>query len=108
MKKVPSKNNAIIRLEKERWIHIVESHNEVAGMMDIILEAVNSPDKIFEGWDGELLALKMIDKNKGLVVVYRETGANDGFVITAFLTKRLQSLEKRRIIWQKQRQYKGK
>jgi hypothetical protein len=33
-----------------------------------------------------------------LLVVYRETG-HDGFVITAFLTRRTKSLERRTQLW---------
>jgi hypothetical protein len=35
---------------------------------------------------------------KWVVVVYREKG-DDGFVITAFLTRRTRSLEKRKQLW---------
>ena len=34
-----------------------------------------------------------------MVVVYRETNPSDGFVITAFLTRRLRSLDRRNQIW---------
>jgi hypothetical protein len=35
---------------------------------------------------------------KYIVVVYREQ-ENDGFVITAFLTRRIRSLERRKQVW---------
>jgi len=41
-----------------------------------------------------------INEGKHLVVVYRESG-NDGFIITAFLTRKLSSLERRKQIWPK-------
>ena len=44
-----------------------------------------------------------IDNGKYIVVVYRELSKGDGFVITAFLTRRRRQFERRRKIWQKRR-----
>jgi hypothetical protein len=49
-----------------------------------------------------LLAAVFYRKDKLLVVVYKEE-ISDGFVITAFFTKRIQSMLKRKILWQKQK-----
>jgi hypothetical protein len=46
----------------------------------------------------ELLALREISLGKYLVVVYREF-ENDGFIITAFVTIRTQSLNRRKQLW---------
>jgi hypothetical protein len=43
-----------------------------------------------------------MEDGKTLVVVYRETGADDGFVITAFLTRRPGSFERRKQVWPEQ------
>jgi len=51
-----------------------------------------------EGDDGQLLAVREFDLGKYIVVVYREQ-ENDGFVITAFLTRRIRSLERRKQVW---------
>ncbi len=51
------------------------------------------------GGAGECLAIKGLEKGKYLVVVYREVSKNDGFIITAFLTRRKRQFEKRRRIW---------
>ena len=64
------------------------------------LETIVNPSKILEGGDGELLAVREIEKNKFLVVVYREL-ISDGFIITAFLTRREQYLNRRRQVWPK-------
>ena len=45
-----------------------------------------------------MLAVREIDLGKYLVVVYREL-ANDGFVITAFLTRRIRLLAGRKQLW---------
>ena len=95
---VPSKNDVPIRLTDERWAHITEEHDELAGLRQEVLQAVAEPERIVEGRAGELLALRELEKGKWLVVVYRELG-DAGFIITAFLTRRLRSFEKRNQIW---------
>ncbi|MDJ0898721.1 MAG: hypothetical protein QNJ55_07910 [Xenococcus sp. MO_188.B8] len=97
---VQSKNGISIRLTDERWAHITEEHCELAGMRLETLETVVNPSKILEGGDGELLAVREIEKNKFLVVVYREL-VGDGFIITAFLTRREQYLNRRKQVWPK-------
>ena len=97
---IQSKNGIFIRLTDERWAHITEEHCELAGMRLETLETVVNPSKILEGGDGELLAVREIEKNKFLVVVYREL-VGDGFIITAFLTRREQYLNRRKQVWPK-------
>jgi hypothetical protein len=50
------------------------------------------------GVNGELLAVKQVAEGKWMVVAYREL-EQDGFIITAFLTRRERSLEKRTQVW---------
>ena len=95
---VASKNGAAIRLTDERWSHITEEHAELAGLKWDVLETVSEPERILAGGAGELLALKKQTDGKTLVVVYRED-AGDGFVITAFLTRREASLNRRKQLW---------
>lgn len=95
---VISKNGILIRLTDERWVHIVEEHNELAGLQPDVLETVARPEKILNGSEGELLAVEQIESGKFLVVVYREL-KDDGFIITAFLTRRIRSLDKRQQLW---------
>jgi hypothetical protein len=95
---VVSKNGVLIRLTDERWVHITEEHNELAGMRLEILETVADPAQIFAGSHGELFAVREIESSKYLVVVYREF-QNDGFIITAFLTRRIQSIRRRQLLW---------
>jgi len=47
---------------------------------------------------GELLAARELEAGKLIVVVYRE-GRTDGFIITAFLTRRLASLNRKKQLW---------
>jgi hypothetical protein len=95
---VYSKNAVSIRLTDERWAHITEEHGELAGLKSEILATVTDPIWIFAGHQGELLAVREVDPGKYLVAVYREL-QNDGFIITAFLTRRLHALQRRQQVW---------
>jgi hypothetical protein len=95
---VVSKNGVLIRLTDERWVHITEEHNELAGMQLEILETIADPAQILAGSQGELFAVREIESGKYLIVVYREF-QNDGFIITAFLTRRIQSIRRRQLLW---------
>lgn len=95
---IVAKSGLAIRLTDERWAHITEEHGELAGLRSTMLEAVSHPDRVLLGGDGELLAVRELEAGKYLVVVYREQ-SDDGFIITAFLTRRVRSLEKRRQLW---------
>ena len=53
---VISKAGVPVRLTDERWFHIVENHDEVAGYYDQVLEAVEDPDLILQGYGGALIA----------------------------------------------------
>ena len=96
--KIASIHGIQIRLTSERWAHIVEEHCELAGMRGDVLEAVSCPDNVFQGKYGEPLAVKELSEGKFLIAVYRE-GNNDGFVITAFLTRRISYFNRRKRIW---------
>ena len=96
-----SVNGVTIRLPDERWVHITEEHAEMAGYLYDVLETVQEPLAIFEGNEGELLAAREIETGKYIIAVYREVSKEDGFIITAFLTKRWKSLERRKKLWQR-------
>ena len=96
-----SRNNVPIRLPDERWLHIIESHSEMAGFYADVLETVEDPDAIYKGRSDELLASREMQTNKYLVVVYKEVSKEDGFVITAFISKRKSQLERRSKIWER-------
>jgi len=96
--RVTSKSGILIRLTDERWAHITDEHGELAGLRSEVLKAVEDPLRVVEGGAGELLAVRELDLGKYIVVVYREQ-ENDGFVITAFLTRRLGSLTRRKQLW---------
>lgn len=95
-----SKNNVPIRFTDERWVHIIENHDDLAGFYDDILATIEEPDYIIEGYGQALIALKEMKRRKILAVVYKEITGKDGFVITAYFTTKLQ-LEKETVLWQK-------
>lgn len=95
---VRSKNGIRIRLSAERWSHITEEHCELAGRREDVLETVSDPLRILAGNQGELMAIRETESGKFLVVPYREM-ESDGFVITAFLTRRVRSLNRRKQVW---------
>jgi len=94
-------NGVTIRLPDERWVHITEEHAEMAGYLFDVLETVQEPLAVFEGSEGELLAAREIETGKYIIAVYREVSQEDGFIITAFLTKRWKQIERRKKIWQR-------
>ncbi len=102
---VDSQNDARIRLTYERWAHIVEAHDYMAGLHDWVLETIAEPDVIVTGWTGSLVATRHYPRTpiteKYVVVVYREVGDDDGFVITAFMTSKIDKVWKRGILWQR-------
>ena len=101
MEFVYSVNSIPIRLTSERWIHIVENHDELAGRFHEVLEAVGDPYLILKGKQGELLAVKL-RKFLAFVAVYKEVSSSEGFIITAFETsKGKQLIKTRKIVWQK-------
>ncbi|MBX3303575.1 MAG: hypothetical protein KF693_15270 [Nitrospira sp.] len=99
-----SKRGIPVRITHERWSHIVESHDYLAGHLDLVVETVSDPDCVVTGVKDELLAVKRYDQTaigvKYVVVAYKEQG-QDGFIITAFMTSKIDKLLKRGIQWQK-------
>jgi hypothetical protein len=79
----------------------MDEHPELVNLRSEMVHAIETPDKILAGGDGELLAIKPLDNGKHLVIVYREC-EEDGFVITAYLTRRINSLNKRQVLWPSQ------
>lgn len=100
-----SKNSVPIRLTSERWQHITTGHPETADYYYEILEAIENPDTIYAGNDDAKIAIKKLEErlDKFVIVVYKEIRADDGFVITAYLTKKVQEFQKKNVLWNQQR-----
>lgn len=103
MLKVRSRNGVPIRLTEERWRHLAAQHPEMDGQRGKVLETLTGPDLVQEGDFGELLAIRRYTDTplgeKFLVVVYREVSTEDGFIVTAYLTRRPSS--RRETLWKR-------
>ena len=99
MEIVYSKNGVPVRLTQERWFHITEEHSEMAGYYFDVLETLVEPKEIYAGSAEELIAIKEIESGKHIVVVYKEVTHNDGCIITAFLTRKVNKIQRRTKIW---------
>jgi hypothetical protein len=93
-----SVNGVPIRLTAERWWHIVMARDDLAGRMDEVLAVVERPDWVTRSHRGSLRAWKGHGRKGYLVVVYKELGKEDGFVITSFFTRQS---KKRNKVWPK-------
>jgi hypothetical protein len=89
-------NHVPIRLTDERWNHIVNSHDDMAGYYDDCLRVIEEPDLVLAGYGGSLKAVKGYGRKRYLVVLYKEVSSDDGFVITAYF---VQKLKRRNILW---------
>ena len=97
-------NNIPIRLTDERWHHITVGHPEMADYFYEILETIENPNIIYEGNYEELIAVsaEFHQINKFIIVVYKELSNEDGFIITAYCSNKIQYFEKKKILWKKQ------
>jgi hypothetical protein len=93
-----SRNGIAIRLPDERWGHIIERHNVLTDQQSLVLDTISNPDRILAGNEGALMALRELEPDQWLVVVYREDN-EDGFIITAFPTRRINALNRRQQQW---------
>ena len=96
-----SRNGVPVRLTRERWVHISTGHPEMADYYFEILEAIENPAVIYKGTKGELVAISGDGNNseKFIVVVYKETSKDDGFVITAFMSNKKPFFFLIEIVW---------
>lgn len=75
---------------------VSEKSQEIVNNFCKFIETNNS--LLIEKYSLELIAVRELKKEKFLAVIYRELN-HDGFIITAFLTKRIKSLSRRKQIW---------
>jgi hypothetical protein len=79
METVNSIHGIPIRLTDERWVHIIENHDELAGYYDNVLDMIENPDYVIKGYGDAKIGLKKFEEGKFLAVIYRETSSDDGF-----------------------------
>ena len=72
MDTVYSVNNIPIRLTRERWFHITENHDDLAGYYDGVLQTTENPDLVIQGYGGAFIAVKGMGGKRYLGVGYKE------------------------------------
>ena len=87
-----------VRLTHERWFHIVENHDDMAGYYEDVIDSVENPDLILRGYRGSLVAVRGYERQRYLMVVYRQVSPDDGFIITAYFTGKI---DRKKALWRK-------
>ena len=100
MDRVNSVNGVPIRLTQERWEHVVSNKPYMETYYERVLDAVERPTWVLQGYAGASVAVLTLTKQEYLHVVYREVSQTDGFIITAFIARKV---NKRAIVWPKKR-----
>jgi hypothetical protein len=91
-----------IRLTSERWFHIVELLKPMTIWQAITMKSWKlSRDR---KWSCVAIAALLLPRavsvtNGNLMVVYRQLSKNDGFIITAYFTNKI---DRKKVIWKKQ------
>jgi len=102
---IKSKNGVLIRLTDERWSHITTSHTDMKDNKDLLLKAVEDPEMILKGVSDELRAVSFFQRThlgpKYLMTAYKELSYEEGFIITAYKTSKIEKIVKRGVIWKK-------
>lgn len=97
---VYSVNGVPIRLTEERWAHIVDNKPYMKPHRERILIAIENPTWVLRGYAGALVAVLSLSKQRFLNVVYREISRVDGFIITAFISRKV---NRRNTLWPKEK-----
>ena len=93
---IKSKNGVPIRLTDERWSHITTSHTDMKDNKDLLLKTVEDPEMILKGVSDELRAVRFFQRThlgpKYLMTVYKELSYEEGFIITAYKTSKIDKI----------------
>ncbi len=76
----------------------MESHDEVAGYYDEVLDTVAGPEIVLQSYGGSLIAVRNHGRRRYLCVIYRQISRADGFIITAYFSRKL---DRRKAIWRR-------
>lgn len=77
-----------IRLTDERWEHIEVGHRELRLRRSDVLATVEAPLRVLQGDVDDLSAVRRLENRRWIVLAYRELSASDGFVVTAYTSRR--------------------
>jgi len=76
---------------------IVENHDDLAGYYDEVLNSVEEPDYIVQGYGEALVALTEVEEEKFLAVICKEFESH-GFI--AYFSRKI-NLGKEALLWQR-------
>ncbi len=96
---VYSINGVPVRLTEERWEHIVSNKPYMEAYYEQVLDTIERPTWVLRGYAGALVAVLALGKQQYLSVVYRELNRKDGFIITAFIARKV---NRKAMIWPKE------
>jgi hypothetical protein len=91
-------NGVPIRLTDERWAHIARNKPYMLSYRELVLETIERPTWVLRGYGRALIAIRSLGKGKYLHVVYREVSSSDGFILTAFIARKV---NRKAIVWPK-------
>jgi hypothetical protein len=91
-------NGVPIRLTPERWAHIVHNKPYMISYRELMLETIERPTWVLRGYAGALVAVRPLGHRRYVHVVYREVSPHDGFILTAFIARKV---NRSAIIWPK-------
>ncbi len=91
-------NGVPIRLTQERWEHIIRNKPYMLPHHTQVLEAIERPVWVLRGYAGAIVAVLALGKEKHLHVVYKELSQRDGFVLPAFVARKV---NRSAVIWPK-------
>ncbi len=100
MDSADSINGVPIRLTEERWEHIVSNKPYMEAYYEKVLDTIERPTWVLRGYAGTLVAVLTLGRQQYLHVVYREVSRKDGFIITAFIARKV---NRETTIWPKKR-----
>jgi hypothetical protein len=83
-----------IRLTWERWWHIVRGHVDLGDYQEEVMDTIQNPEEVRQGYGGALIALRGFGRRGYLAVIYKEK-RGEGFIITARFTHKKPGGKKR-------------
>lgn len=87
---VKTKDGKTIYLRDVQWKHIKHRHPEMANRLNDIEETIRNPTKIIRHSDRTIKFYRFIKNRREYIMTAVKTLNGEGFVITAYLTKKIQ------------------
>lgn len=73
-------------ITRRRWLHVLDRHAELAGMIETLEQAASHPDEVFLDPRGTLHLLRRLNENAddSVVLIARRKGSKT-YLVTAYL-----------------------